>query len=68
MKHNVRVWSLAVVLGFTLAACAREKPPEDSVIGAPLQQALDRAESVQDTLDAQAAEMRRRIEEAEAGN
>ena len=59
-----------------LAACSGSTEPQaaeeatsgtatPSVIGDPLHQALERAESVQDTVDAQAAELRRRVEEAE---
>lgn len=56
-----------------LAACGSESAPEPpaseeaghSVIGDPLQQALERAESVQGTVDARAAELRERVEEAE---
>jgi hypothetical protein len=57
-----------------LCACSSEtstpEPAADnerpsSVIGDPLHQALDRAESVQNTLDDRAADMRRRLEEAE---
>ena len=45
------------------AAADNERPP--SVIGDPLHQALERAESVQTTLDDRAADMRRRLEEDE---
>ncbi len=57
-----------------LAACSSDSPPPEaaasqerpaSVIGDPLHQALERAESVQGTLDARAADMRQRLEEAE---
>jgi hypothetical protein len=44
-------------------AAANEQPA--SVIGDPLHRALDRAESVQDTLDERAADLRERLEEAE---
>lgn len=58
----------------TLGACAGESSapaPEvaeerpSSVIGDPLHRALDRAESVQGTLDDRAAELRQRLDEAE---
>jgi len=55
-----------------LAACSSEQPePEQSnerpssVIGDPLHSALDRAESVQGTVDEHAAELRRQLEAAE---
>lgn len=44
-----------------------EAPPtiEDSVIGAPLNRALERARGVEATVQQQAEEQRRKIEEAE---
>jgi hypothetical protein len=56
---------------FVLGACggagsepqATDERPA-SVIGDPLHQALERAESVQDTLDDRAADLRQRIEDA----
>ena len=62
----------AVVLLIGLSACGSERsePPvsderPSSVIGDPLHQALDRAESVQDTLDERATNLRQQLEEAE---
>lgn len=45
------------------APVSEERP--SSVIGDPLHQALDRAESVQDTLDERAADLRQRLEQTE---
>ena len=65
-----KIAALALLIG--LSACggersepqaADERPP--SVIGDPLHQALDRAESVQDTLDERASDLRQRLEQAE---
>ena len=62
----------ALAVAVLLAACGGEPPePVDtderpaSVIGDPLHRALDRAESVQDTLDDRAAELRNRLEREE---
>jgi hypothetical protein len=59
-----------VVVG--LSACSGETNQSStsderpaSVIGDPLHQALDRAESVQGTLDERAADLRQRLDEAE---
>lgn len=68
---NVFVRSVTLCGALLLVACGGgaepevSEPPAASVIGDPLHQALERAESVQGTVDAQAAEQRRRIEEAE---
>lgn len=65
----LRATALFMVLG--LSACGSEttEPAADerpaSVIGDPLHQALERAESVQDTLDERAEDLRRRLEAAE---
>ena len=64
MRHNIFVIAVLVLLG----ACSKPETPEQSVIGEPLHRALERAESVQGTLDARAAEMRDRLEAMEAGN
>lgn len=68
---------LAVAVLVLAAACggtdtpaepenAEAAPPnEDSNVFTPLTDTLDRAESVQSTIDARAEELRRRIEEAE---
>jgi hypothetical protein len=55
----------------SLCGCGGNGPeparqPRQSVIGEPLQQALDRAESVQDTVDEHAAQLREQLEAAEA--
>jgi hypothetical protein len=53
----------------SLSGCGGDEPEpatRQSVIGEPLQQALDRAESVQDTVDAHAAQLREQLEAAEA--
>ena len=61
-----RPWIVASIVAFGLTACDSEsEEPPASVIGEPLHQALDRAESVQETLDARAAELRQRLEEPE---
>jgi hypothetical protein len=59
-------------LAGALAACSTEAPeptrsdePPPSVIGDPLHRALDRAESVQDTLDEREADLRERLQQAE---
>jgi hypothetical protein len=46
------------------AASAETEPPRETVFD-PLTSTIDRAEGVQDTVDAQSEELRRRIEEAE---
>lgn len=63
---------LILLLGLGLAACGAEtestlEPAEarDESVFDPLTGTLDRAESVQDTVDARADELRRRIEQAE---
>lgn len=62
MRHNVIPCLCALVL---LCACTKPEPKEQSVIGEPLQRALERAESVEDTLQQRATEMRRQLEDAE---
>jgi hypothetical protein len=64
--------ALSLILGFVLAGCGgselAESPPEPErrpSVFDPLTGTLDRAQGVQQTLDAQAAEQRRRIEDAE---
>jgi hypothetical protein len=67
----MRRLSLTAVLA--LAACGGAGPSEESeeraesrgTVFDPLTSTIDRAEGVQQTLDAQAAEQRRRLEEAE---
>jgi hypothetical protein len=60
----------ATALALTLAACGASEPegraaePRETVFD-PLTSTLDRAEGVQQTVDQQAAEQRRRIEDAE---
>ena len=73
----IRNMTLAVTMTaacIALAACSSESTPPEaagsqerpaSVIGDPLHQALDRAETVQGTLDDRAADMRQRLQEAE---
>ena len=46
------------------AAAAEQKPPRETVFD-PLTSAIGRAEGVQQTVDEQAAEQRKRIEDAE---
>lgn len=61
-----RPWIVASIVAFSLTACDSESEESSaSVIGEPLHQALDRAESVQETLDDRAAELRERLEAAE---
>jgi hypothetical protein len=50
-----------------LAGCGNQEPPPEprQNVFEPLTVTLDRAEGVQQTLDGQAAERRRRLEEAE---
>jgi hypothetical protein len=66
----------AAVLALTLAACGGSEPAESAAerrdtaprretVFDPLTSTIDRAEGVQQTVDQQAAEQRRRIEEAE---
>jgi hypothetical protein len=43
----------------------RPEPPRRETVFDPLTSTIDRAEGVQQTVDSQAAEQRRRIEEAE---
>jgi|AP12_2_1047962.scaffolds.fasta_scaffold42384_1 outer membrane lipoprotein-sorting protein len=62
MRHNLFLCLSALVL---LSACAKPEPKEQSVIGEPLQRAMERAESVEATLQQHADDMRRRVEEAE---
>jgi hypothetical protein len=62
MRHNLIPSLCALVL---LCACAKPEPKEQSVIGEPLQRAMERAESVEDTLQQRAADMRRQLDEAE---
>ena len=67
----MRCLMLTAVL--VLAACGGAGPPEEPAEPAeargtvfdPLTSTIDRAQGVQQTLDAQAAEQRRRLEEAE---
>jgi uncharacterized lipoprotein YmbA len=61
-----------LIAAAVLAACSTEQPEPaqsnerpSSVIGDPLHDALDRAQSVQGTLDEHAAEVRRQLEAAE---
>ena len=65
---------IALSIAVLLSACTGERSePEPaagdarSVIGDPLQQALERAESVQGTVEQRAAELRERLE-AEEGD
>jgi hypothetical protein len=50
--------------GETPPASAEAEPPRETVFD-PLTSTIDRAEGVQDTVDAESAELRRRVEEAE---
>lgn len=63
---------LIVLLGLGLTACGTETestseraPTPDQSVFDPLTETLDRAESVQGTVDQRAEELRRRIEQAE---
>ena len=67
--------SLLPLILFGLVACSERQaeapadapeaePPRESVFD-PLTSTIDRAEGVQDTVDAQSQELRRRVEEAE---
>jgi hypothetical protein len=65
-------WLLTGACVALLAGCgesedmpaAPEEPPRETVFD-PLTQTLDRAEGVQDTVEEQSEELRRRVEEAE---
>jgi len=63
-----RVWFLSAVV-IALAACGESPPAEPAAprptVFDPLTSTIDRAEGVQQTVDDQAAEQRKRIEEAE---
>jgi hypothetical protein len=67
MRH--RLWIMTVLL--TLTACGGAEPPAQPppehkpTVFDPLTDSIDRAKAVQQTVDEQAAEQRRRIEEAE---
>jgi hypothetical protein len=74
MRHNLAGLTLVcLLLGCQPSAPAPAPAPapeaetgqRQSVIGAPLHEALERAESVQQTLDTHAEAMRRELEEAE---
>jgi hypothetical protein len=68
MRHNLALLALACGLLGCQPGAPEPEPdaePRTSVIGEPLHEALDRAESVQQTLDAQARALRRQVEEAE---
>ena len=64
-----RLWLMTILL--TLAACggaeqpAQPPPERKPTVFDPLTNTLDRAKAVQQTVDEQAAEQRKRIEEAE---
>ena len=62
MRHHI-----VIGLAGALLACAPPAPEDPSVIGEPLQQALDRAESVEQELRQQADSLRRELEDAERG-
>lgn len=71
MQRNCYVWSL---IAFTLVGCGgssepaeptREQAERRPTVFDPLTSTIDRAEGVQQTIDEQAAEQRRRIEAAE---
>jgi hypothetical protein len=55
-------------LAATLLACSPPEPKDTSVIGEPLQRALDRAEAVELTVTDRAKSMRRELEQAEGAN
>jgi hypothetical protein len=63
---------VSLVLMTTLIGCGGAADPETSedreTVFDPLTETIDRAESVQDTVDAQAEALRRQIEEAEGNN
>ena len=69
-----KLFVAAALLLVGLSACSEDRSEPDvsderppSVIGDPLHRALDRAESVQGTLDDRAADLRQRLEQAEDG-
>jgi hypothetical protein len=75
MRLVAALWC-ATALALTLAACGgsepedgaaerRETAPRRETVFDPLTSTIDRAEGVQRTVDQQAAEQRRRIEDAE---
>jgi hypothetical protein len=70
--RGIAVSASSACVALVLTACGSETSEPQasderpaSVIGDPLHRALDRAESVQDTVDARAADLRQRLEEAE---
>lgn len=72
MRHRQIVWSLLALLAAACGSPANEQAAEPSAeaprretVFDPLTSTMDRAQGVQQTLDEQAAEQRRRIEEAE---
>jgi hypothetical protein len=75
MRFVAALWC-ATALALTLAACGgsepegraaerRETAPRRETVFDPLTSTIERAEGVQQTVDQQAAEQRRRIEDAE---
>ncbi|HUQ53425.1 MAG TPA: hypothetical protein VM692_14455 [Gammaproteobacteria bacterium] len=75
MRLGAGLWC-ATALALTLAACgssepeerasdSREAAPRRETVFDPLTSTIGRAQSAQQTVDQQAAEQRRRIEEAE---
>ena len=71
MRRNICLWSL---IAFTLVGCgdssepaapAREQAERRPTVFDPMTSTIGRAQGVQQTLDEQAAEQRRRIEAAE---
>jgi hypothetical protein len=66
MKLKIGLVGVLVVAG----ACTSAEPPEETApqiegVLAPLADTVDRARGVQETIDEQAAELKRRIEEQE---
>jgi hypothetical protein len=71
---TARWWSTGAALCALLAACGSSEPPPEAnaptqepapSVFDPLVGTIERAKGVQDTVDEQAAEQRRRIEDAE---
>jgi hypothetical protein len=75
MRMHAKLWLLGTAV-VSLTACSGSEPPANGAVEAieaapapsvfdPLVGTIDRAKGVQSTVDDQAAEQRRRIEQAE---